>query len=159
MFDLSESSTDRLTLGKRIIKSVRTTGVGTGGAETPYRLTVCAVFEHSWQQVVPHHGVDWCVFSVIQVAYRDLHEHSPRPWDTVSLNANGRSIPPRVISVELWDTSRADDLVSPEIGVIVGRCYVCLSLVSRSNEYLPQVRKRIREEEQMGITHCNLLHT
>jgi Leu/Phe-tRNA-protein transferase len=142
VLDLSESSTDRLMLGKRSIKTVRAAvsngaaaGVGSGGPGTPYRLTVCAAFERSWQQIVAHHGVDWCGFSAIQAAYRALHEHSPRPWDAASVYAEGRSIPPRVISVELWDASLTDELVSAEIGVIVGRCYVCLSLFSRSNEY------------------------
>lgn len=40
-----------------------------------------------------------------------------------------------MISVELWDASRPDELVSAEVGVVVGRCYVCLSLFARTDEY------------------------
>ena len=33
------------------------------------------------------------------------------------------------------DTSRPDELVSAEVGALVGRCYVCLSLFARGEEY------------------------
>ena len=147
VLDLSDGSTDRLVVGKRCIKTVRAAVRATVSSEdspaaghppagTAYRLTVCAAFEHTWQQVVAHHGVDWCGFSAIQAAYHALHEHGQRSASRFEeANAQGHCAAPRVISVELWDTSRLDELVSAEIGVIVGRCYVCLSLFSRNHEY------------------------
>ncbi len=143
VLDLSDGSTDRLVVGKRCIKTVRAAvssedapAAGHAPAGTAYRLTVCAAFERAWQQVVAHHGVDWCGFSAIQAAYHALHEHGQRSASrSEEANAQGIRAAPRVISVELWDTSRLDELVSAEIGVIVGRCYVCVSLFSRNHEY------------------------
>jgi hypothetical protein len=82
VMDLSDGSTDRLVVGKRCIKTVRAAvssedapAAGHAPAGTAYRLSVCAPFERAWQQVVAHHGVDWCGFSAIQAAYHALHEH------------------------------------------------------------------------------------
>ena len=142
VLDLSDGSTDRLVVGKRCIKTVRAAvssedapAAGHAPTGTAYRLTVCAAFERAWQQVVAHHGVDWCGFSAIQAAYHALHEHGQASAARdEEANIQGLCAAPRVISVELWDT-RLDELVSAEIGVIVGRCYVCLSLFSRNHEY------------------------
>lgn len=146
LLDMSDDKTS-LLVSKRCVKTVRsaesaiepaagsaggasssTAVAGARRAATSYRLTVCAAFERSWQQVIEQHGTDWCGFSAIRAAYRDLHQHGQQH----KADACG---PPRVISVELWDTSKSEELVSAEIGVIIGRCYVCLSLVSRTQEY------------------------
>jgi len=43
--------------------------------------------------------------------------------------------PPHVISVELWDAAHPEELVSAEVGVLVGRAYTCLSLFARTADY------------------------
>ena len=143
VLDLSPAA-DRLTLGKRSMKKVRAV-VGGGedddddageSAGTPYRLTVCAAFERVWEQIVAQHGVDWCGFEAVRAAFHALHAHAPAPWAASSASDEGMAgCPPRVISIELWDTSRADELVSAEVGVLVGRAYTCLSLFARTSEY------------------------
>ena len=157
VLDLSQGSPDRLTLGKRSIKKVRSAHASCEGdhqvSGTPYRLTVCADFERSWEQIVAKHGVDWCGFDSVRAAYSALHrlgrttqqhqragkEMASRGSSAVGDVGDGDSgtlaFPPRIISLELWDTSRPDELVSAEVGALVGRCYVCLSLFARVEEY------------------------
>ena len=164
VLDLSPGSAQQLRIGKRSIKKVRRAVSVDGGAAavsgaadvgisdgktagspiastgTPYRLTVCAAFERSWEAIVAHHGVDWLGFTNVRTAYAALHAHQPssplahEDGDGGSHVKNGCG-PPRVLSIELWDSHRADELVSAEIGVLVGRCYTCLSLFARCSEY------------------------
>ena len=120
MLNLAADSPDRLILGKRSIKRVRPVGQA-GGLGKPYRLTVCAAFERVWEQIVAHHGIDWCGFDSVRAAYSALHAYGqPQPSiDSQDGSAAGGCGAPRVISVELWDTSRPDELVSAEVGVLV----------------------------------------
>ena len=143
ILDLSSGSTDRLILGKRSIKSVQRAGGGSasdGGGGTPYRLTVCAAFERSWAAIVACHGIDWCGFDNVRCAYHALHSRAPWSWEdgagtpSVAVGAEGGG-PPSVISIELWDASSEDELVSAEVGVLVGQCYTCLSLFARVDKY------------------------
>ena len=126
ILDLSRGS-DQLIVGKRSLKTVQAVDGGSGFA---YSLTCNTVFEDSWARVVEEHGIDWVGFTNIQQAYHELHhcynnltaEHTKTPPSM-----------PRVVSIELWDDQT--QLVSAEIGCIVGRCYVCLSLFARVDEY------------------------
>jgi hypothetical protein len=146
ILDLSPGSAQRLALGKRSVRTVSVSaarredapGGGSGGG-TVYRLSVCRAFERSWEAIVSEHGIDWCGFSSVRSAFLALHKHHPLPWERASVGSEGSTsgLPqaPKVISVELWDASRTDELVSAEVGVLCGRCYTCLSLFARRDEY------------------------
>ena len=117
VLDLSPGSADRLVIGKRSLKKALST----------YTLTVNRVFERSWAAIVHAHGIDWCGFATVRAGFLALHQKARPPW---SLPA-GKLPPPNVVSIELWD---GDELISAEVGILVGRCYTCLSLFSRADE-------------------------
>ena len=124
ILDLAPGSTERLSVGKRSVKSC----VDEAGS-SKFKLTVSSRFEESWEGIVAQHGVDWCGFEEVRGAYSSLHARTHGQHATLVPAAL-----PRVVSVELWD-KKAGALVSAEVGAIVGRCYVCLSLFSRSEAY------------------------
>ena len=162
VLDLSPGADDRLVVGKRSIKTVRRAGDDDGGAAAGfrYRLSVNEAFDRVWDEIVATHGVDWLGFARLRAPYTALHRLLPRPWEEtrgeeddaradeeaataeagrvrgMDVDAGAAVVfrPPRVLSIELWD-EETGALASAEVGVLVGRCYSCVSLLARTDKY------------------------
>ena len=123
VLDLSEGSSQRLIVGKRAAATVRP-ATGASGSGFRYRLSVNSAFERSWQACVDAHGTDWLGFREIRASYLALHQAGD----------GGRPDQPRVLSIELWD-EQSGELVSAEVGCLVGCCYTCLSLFAATESH------------------------
>eukprot|EP00300_Choanocystis_sp_HF-7_P004298 c13303_g1_i1.p1 GENE.c13303_g1_i1~~c13303_g1_i1.p1 ORF type:complete len:324 (-),score=63.71 c13303_g1_i1:295-1266(-) len=89
-----------------------------------YVLTFNRATPLVWQTIIATHGVEWLGFQNIQRTFLELHSHAG------GFSPNQA----RVISAELWD-NQTGELVSGEIGVVVGSCYVCLSLFANKDKF------------------------
>eukprot|EP00040_Diaphanoeca_grandis_P018248 m.95853 g.95853 ORF g.95853 m.95853 type:complete len:369 (-) comp26849_c1_seq1:38-1144(-) len=107
------------------------------GSKRRYVFSVNKAFSQTWERVVAQHGVDWCGFTRVRDAFSRLHAcgvTTVQASDDVSVNV-------QVVSLELWD-SDSGDLVSGEIGFLVGACYCCLSLFAQEDKYPRSCRTR-----------------
>ena len=116
-----------------------------------YVFTVNRAFDQSWNGIVEQHGVDWCGFDAVRAGFRQLHEATSGTAETTDASRCPHlrgAIQPgvRMISMELWD-GPTGQLVSAEVGYIVGAAYCCLSLFARDAEY----PKCSRTRAQCGI--------
>ena len=121
VLDLSSSSHQRIVIGKRQVKA----------AARGYHLTINAAFERVWEGIVSKHGIDWCGFTAVRRVFLSLHRaQRSLPPPISATPATASAVPsPQVISIELW---HGESLVSGEVGVLLGRCYSCVSLFSLS---------------------------
>ena len=114
-----------------------------------YVFTVNHAFDRSWEAIVEQHGVDWCGFDAVRTGFLQLHEATSRAAvDTSPGSQLSDAIQPgvRMVSMELWDGATGQ-LVSAEVGYIVGSAYCCLSLFARDAAY----PKCSRTRAQCGI--------
>jgi hypothetical protein len=153
---------DALTIGKRALRGLCHVGVldGVGGhsrladngdsggaahASRPghaYSLTVSRQFDTVVARIIEQHGIDWVGFAAIQSTLAALAGRTAVAQDGTEV---------RVVSLELWSQSTSADehsvpaeLVSGEIGYIVGSCYTCLSLFADDTNHPRCSRIRVQ---------------
>ena len=120
-------------------------------------------FNSAWEGIVAHHGVDWCGFTKLQQMFHQFHrqgvctvtsDENNNIKNTVNSKIQNQNIKKsddgsidddnntysnnnvniQMISLELWD-SASGQLVSAEVGFIVGSCYTCLSLFGNDKDF------------------------